>query len=179
MPKRILKGVVVSDKADKTITVSVERRFTDPLFKKTVRSSKKYMTHDEGNKFKIGGTFGGSGPSLELKAESVYFKNQCAIVEVKDTTIVISEVRRPFHNLTDFIDLMLDLKDFRLLVVKSGYLSPELQELSVPSFMVLSEGAVNQDLSSIKNIYRKRKTYPFQDFDDFIPEVSNGLNLIG
>ena len=44
MPKRILKGVVVSDKADKTITVSVERRFTDPLFKKTVRSSKKYMT---------------------------------------------------------------------------------------------------------------------------------------
>ena len=74
---------------------------------------------------------------------------------------------------------MLDLKDFRLLVVKSGYLSPELQELSVPSFMVLSEGAVNQDLSSIKNIYRKRKTYPFQDFDDFIPEVSNGLNLIG
>ena len=54
MPKRILKGVVVSDKADKTITVSVERRFTDPLFKKTVRSSKKYMTHDESNKFKIG-----------------------------------------------------------------------------------------------------------------------------
>ena len=46
MPKRILKGVVVSDKADKTITVLVERRFTDPLFKKTVRSSKKYMTHD-------------------------------------------------------------------------------------------------------------------------------------
>ena len=54
MPKRILKGVVVSDKADKTITVSVERRFIDPLFKKTVRSSKKYMTHDESNKFKIG-----------------------------------------------------------------------------------------------------------------------------
>ena len=54
MPKRILKGVVVSDKADKTITVLVERRFTDPLFKKTVRSSKKYMTHDESNKFKVG-----------------------------------------------------------------------------------------------------------------------------
>ena len=54
MPKRILKGVVVSDKADKTITVLVERRFTDPLFKKTVRSSKKYMTHDEDNKFKVG-----------------------------------------------------------------------------------------------------------------------------
>ena len=54
MPKRILKGTVISDKADKTLTVKVERRFTDPFFKKTVRSSKKYKTHDENNKFKVG-----------------------------------------------------------------------------------------------------------------------------
>ena len=40
MPKRILKGIVISDKADKTLTVKVERRFSDPFFKKTVRSSK-------------------------------------------------------------------------------------------------------------------------------------------
>jgi microcystin degradation protein MlrC len=64
-------------------------------------------------------------------------------------------------------------------VVKSGYLSPELQELSVPSFMVLSNGAVNQDLSTIKNIHRKKQIFPFQDVGQFIPEVSNGLNLIG
>ena len=49
MPRRILKGVVISDKADKTLTVKVERRFSDPFFKKTVRSSKKYKTHDENN----------------------------------------------------------------------------------------------------------------------------------
>ena len=54
MPKRILKGTVVSNKADKTLTVKVERRFIDPLFKKTVRSSKNYKTHDENNKYKIG-----------------------------------------------------------------------------------------------------------------------------
>ena len=54
MPKKILNGIVVSDKPNKTITVLVERRFIDPLFKKTVRSSKKYMTHDEDNKFKVG-----------------------------------------------------------------------------------------------------------------------------
>ena len=54
MPRRILKGVVVSDKADKTLTVKVERRFSGPFFKKTVRSSKKYKTHDENNKFKVG-----------------------------------------------------------------------------------------------------------------------------
>ncbi len=54
MPKRILQGVVVSDKNDKTVVVKVERRFTHPLLKKTVRSSKKYHAHDEANKFKVG-----------------------------------------------------------------------------------------------------------------------------
>ena len=54
MPKRILQGVVTSDKADKTVTVKVERRYTHPIYKKTVRSSKKYAAHDEQNKFKVG-----------------------------------------------------------------------------------------------------------------------------
>ena len=54
MPKRVLQGVVVSDKNDKTIVVSVERRFTHPLFKKTVRRTKKYHAHDETNQFKVG-----------------------------------------------------------------------------------------------------------------------------
>lgn len=54
MPKRILQGVVVSDKTDKTVVVRVERRFTHPLFKKTVRRSKKYHAHDETNALKIG-----------------------------------------------------------------------------------------------------------------------------
>jgi len=54
MPKRILQGVVVSDKNDKTVVVEVERRYTHPLLKKTVRRSKKYHAHDEANTFKIG-----------------------------------------------------------------------------------------------------------------------------
>ncbi len=54
MPKRVLQGVVVSDKQDKTIVVKVERRFTHPLFKKTVRRSKNYHAHDEANVFKVG-----------------------------------------------------------------------------------------------------------------------------
>ncbi len=54
MPKRVLQGVVVSDKQDKTVVVKVERRFTHPLFKKTVRRSKNYHAHDEANVFKIG-----------------------------------------------------------------------------------------------------------------------------
>jgi len=54
MPKRILEGVVVSDKADKTVVVRVERTFLHPLLKKTVRRSKKYHAHDEGNVCKEG-----------------------------------------------------------------------------------------------------------------------------
>ena len=54
MPKRTLQGIVVSDKQDKTIVVRVERRFTHPMMKKTVRRSKKYHAHDEKNEFKEG-----------------------------------------------------------------------------------------------------------------------------
>ena len=54
MPKRILQGTVESDKNDKTVVVRVERRFTDPLLKKTVRRSKRYHAHDEANTHKVG-----------------------------------------------------------------------------------------------------------------------------
>jgi small subunit ribosomal protein S17 len=54
MPKRILQGVVVSDKSDKTVVVQIERRFTHPLYKKTVRRSKKYHAHDADNACKAG-----------------------------------------------------------------------------------------------------------------------------
>jgi small subunit ribosomal protein S17 len=54
MPKRMLWGVVTSDKQNKTVTVEVERRFAHPLFKKTVRRTKKYHAHDENNECKIG-----------------------------------------------------------------------------------------------------------------------------
>ncbi|SHO67576.1 SSU ribosomal protein S17P [Pseudoxanthobacter soli DSM 19599] len=54
MPKRVLQGIVVSDKNDKTIVVKVERRFTHPLLKKTVRRTKKYQAHDEANTYKVG-----------------------------------------------------------------------------------------------------------------------------
>ena len=54
MPKRILQGTVTSDKNDQTVTVLVERRYTHPMMKKTVRASKKYRAHDPKNEFKVG-----------------------------------------------------------------------------------------------------------------------------
>ena len=54
MPKRVLTGTVVSDKADKTVVVRVERRVKHPLYGKIIKLSKKYHAHDEGNAFKSG-----------------------------------------------------------------------------------------------------------------------------
>ncbi|QOL82851.1 30S ribosomal protein S17 [Pseudooceanicola spongiae] len=54
MPKRILNGVVTSAANEQTVTVSVERRFTHPVLKKTIRKSKKYRAHDELNTYKTG-----------------------------------------------------------------------------------------------------------------------------
>ena len=54
MPKRTLQGIVVSDKQAKTRVVRVERRYTHPLLKKTVRQSKKYYAHDENNEYSVG-----------------------------------------------------------------------------------------------------------------------------
>ena len=54
MPRRVLQGVVVSDKMDKTVTVLVERRVMHPLYKKFIRRSKKYHAHDETNQVKVG-----------------------------------------------------------------------------------------------------------------------------
>ena len=54
MPKRVLQGVIVSDKNAKTVVVDVERRFIHPVLGKTVRRSKKYHAHDENGDYKIG-----------------------------------------------------------------------------------------------------------------------------
>jgi len=54
MPKKILTGVVVSDKPNKTITVMVERKFSHPVLKKVIKVRKKYNAHDENNTFKTG-----------------------------------------------------------------------------------------------------------------------------
>jgi len=56
MPKRVLTGLIVSDKGDKTVVVNVERKVKHPLYGKIIRRSKKYHAHDEGNEYKAGET---------------------------------------------------------------------------------------------------------------------------
>ncbi|QQG36201.1 MAG: 30S ribosomal protein S17 [Micavibrio aeruginosavorus] len=54
MPRRVLEGVVVSDKMEKTVTVLVERRYMHPVYKKYIRKSDKFAAHDENNAFQVG-----------------------------------------------------------------------------------------------------------------------------
>lgn len=77
MPKRILQGVVVSDKSDKTVVVRVERRYSHPLLKKIVRQSKKYKAHDEHNQFKI-------GDSVSIQETAPISKHKCWVVLSND-----------------------------------------------------------------------------------------------
>ena len=78
MPKRILAGVVVSDSADKTVTVRVERKFKHPIYKKIVRVSKKYAAHDENNTYKVGDAVSiiESRPISKSKSWTVLENNQ-------------------------------------------------------------------------------------------------------
>ena len=69
MPKKILSGVVVSDKPNKTVTVLVERKFQHPLLKKVVKSKKKYNAHDEKNQFR-------NGDKVQIQESKPYSKNK-------------------------------------------------------------------------------------------------------
>ena len=162
----------VGDRAD-VLKAFLKESINNSLFA-GIASKSAFDELRKGNKFNIGGTFGGGGPELKLEADSVYFKNNCAIVKISKTVVIISKLRRAFHNLQDFNELNISLSDFKVLVVKSGYLSPELQSLSAPSFMALTDGAVNQNLVEIENNNRNHKIYPFQDFDEFTPNISDG-----
>ena len=69
MPKKILSGVVVSDKPNKTITVLVERKYQHPVLKKVMKARKKYNVHDEENKYK-------SGDKVSIRESRPYSKNK-------------------------------------------------------------------------------------------------------
>jgi hypothetical protein len=74
---------------------------------------------------------------------------------------VLAARRRPYHNIEDFTRLGLDPKSARLLVVKSGYLSPELAPIANPNLMALTDGVVNQDIEGLASKRRLRPAFPF------------------
>ena len=93
-----------------------------------------------------------------------------AVIQIGGIRAVLAARRRPYHNIADFTRLGLDPAQARLVVVKSGYLSPELAPLANPNLMALTDGAVNQDIPRLENLHRPPGTWPFDPQASFTPQ---------
>jgi microcystin degradation protein MlrC len=94
-----------------------------------------------------------------------------AVVSIGGIDLVLSAKRRPYHNLSDFTRLGLDPHKARIIVVKSGYLSPELAPIANPNLMALSPGVVDQFVERLPRLRKQKPTYPFDKDFDFTPET--------
>lgn len=92
-----------------------------------------------------------------------------AVVRTGGITVVLAARRRPYHNIEDFTLLGLDPQAVALLVVKSGYLSPELAPIANPNLMALTDGVVNQDIPRLASLHRAAGIYPWVSPEGFTP----------
>ena len=84
-----------------------------------------------------------------------------AVIESEGITVILTERRRPFHHIKDFTSLGVEPTGFKIIVVKAGYLEPEINKIANPNLMALTDGAVNQDIVHLAN-YHRIPSYPFQ-----------------
>ncbi|MBY5757079.1 M81 family metallopeptidase [Rhizobium leguminosarum] len=94
-----------------------------------------------------------------------------AVVSVSGIDLVLSAKRRPYHNIVDFTRLGLDPHRAKIIVVKSGYLSPELAPIANPNLMALSTGVVDQFVERLPRLRKQHPTYPFDKDFAFEPQV--------
>jgi microcystin degradation protein MlrC len=121
---------------------------------------------------KIGGSLDLASPSVQVSAEVLRLdgaelsSERQAVVKIGGITLILAAKRRPYHNIADFTRHGIDPEAVRLLVVKSGYLSPELQPISNPNLMALTDGVINQDIVALPSKRRVQPIFPFvTDFD--------------
>ncbi|WP_018858437.1 M81 family metallopeptidase [Rhizobium sp. 42MFCr.1] len=125
----------------------------------------------------IGATLDPSSSPVHVEAEVVFlddpgaFDERQAVVRTGGITVVLAGRRRPYHNIADFRRLGLDPKSVRMLVVKSGYLSPELAPIANPNLMALTEGVVNQDIEALVSKRRIRPVFPFDRDFAYTPQA--------
>ncbi len=92
-----------------------------------------------------------------------------AVVAIGGITLVLAARRRPYHDFADFELLDLDPRTARIVVVKSGYLSPDLAGIANPNLMALSPGVVDQDVKRLPRTRKAHPTFPFDRDFAFIP----------
>ncbi len=94
-----------------------------------------------------------------------------AVVSIGGIDLVLSAKRRPYHNIADFTRLGLDPRTAKIVVVKSGYLSPELAPIANPNLMALSAGVVDQFVERLPRLRKEHPTYPFDKDFSFEPQA--------
>jgi len=94
-----------------------------------------------------------------------------AVVSIGGIDLVLSAKRRPYHNVVDFTRLGLDPHRATIIVVKSGYLSPELAPIANPNIMALSAGVVDQFVERLPRLRKQHPTYPFDKDFGFEPQI--------
>ncbi|TAV50872.1 M81 family peptidase [Rhizobium leguminosarum] len=113
-----------------------------------------------------------SGPfTVKFLHETSDPSDRQAVVSVAGIDLVLSAKRRPYHNIVDFTRLGLDPHQAKIIVVKSGYLSPELAPLANPNLMALSTGVVDQFVERLPRLRKQHPTYPFDKDFAFEPQV--------
>lgn len=125
----------------------------------------------------IGASLDTSSAKVMANAEVVFLleteeeRLREAVVRIGGIVLVLTARRRPFHNISDFTKLGLDPRDAKIVVVKSGYLSPDLGPIANPSLMALSPGVVDQFVERLERKHKSIPQYPFDRDFAFVPEV--------
>lgn len=109
--------------------------------------------------------------TVKFLLETADAADRQAVVSIGGIDLVLSAKRRPYHNIADFTRLGLDPRRARIIVVKSGYLSPELAPIANPNLMALSPGVVDQFVERLPRLRKQHPTYPFDKDFAFEPEV--------
>lgn len=126
---------------------------------------------------RIGGTLDPSSAPVAVRAIVKYLlpvdapELGEAVLTIGGIDLVVTGRRRPFHNLADFRRLGLEPEAARVVVVKSGYLSPELAPIAAPALMALSAGSVDQFVERLPRLRKPHPSFPFDRDFTFTPEV--------
>ncbi|MDQ2710653.1 MAG: M81 family metallopeptidase [Acidobacteriota bacterium] len=164
-------GGGVGDRAE-VLNALLERNFTNALVAGIADrpATETCYRHEVGSKLtlKIGASLDPQGSQpVEIEAEIVFLLptdnrgDRQAVIKTRDITVVLTASRRPFHHIRDFTQLGLIIGNYKLLVVKSGYLSPELAPIANPNLMALSDGAINQNIEGLPPNKFRPPTFPF------------------
>lgn len=132
----------------------------------------------------VGATLDPASPKVTANAkvlrlvDAAVAADREAVVAVDGVILVLAAKRRPYHYIADFTRLGLDPHSARIVVVKSGYLSPELAPIANPALMALSPGVVDQFVERLPRLRKARPTYPWDRDFAFEPAVSLSIRAV-